>query len=72
MEYNILPWARNENKDLAYVLREASELAIHDGDIPSANDFLVEGEKLCDRMGTLHTKNRIIQIRQHISSINVM
>jgi hypothetical protein len=66
IEYNILPRARKENRDLAYVLREAAILAIKDCDISSANRLLNEAEVLCDKMGTIHTKNKIIQIRQKI------
>lgn len=66
MEDNILPWARNENRDIAYVLRGAALLSIMDGDIFSAKNFLNEAEDLCDKYGTIHTKKGIIQLRQTI------
>lgn len=59
IEYEILPWARNENKNLPYVLREAGILAILDNDIYSANLYFTESEKICLSMGNIHTLNTI-------------
>lgn len=66
MEDEIIPRARSENNSLSYVLNEASIIAIGDNDISSANKYLNESETICDKLGLLHTKKRISQIRKRI------
>ena len=55
---------------LAYVLNIASEISILDNDYNSAMKFLDEPEKICCDLGILHTKKRILQIRERIPKLD--
>lgn len=63
LEETILPKARDEEKYLAYVLRESAIIAIKDNDLDAANNYLNESEYICQEMGMLHIKKSILNIR---------
>ncbi|GAB2971668.1 hypothetical protein GCM10027049_01560 [Mucilaginibacter puniceus] len=71
MEKHILPWAKDKNKSVAYVLREAAMLAIEDSDMQSALRFLNEASDISESLGSTHTLIMINKIRNLYPKINL-
>lgn len=69
MYYVTLPLALRKSESLAYVMRDAGQLAIVIGDYRQAARLLLQAEEICVKQGQIHTLSGIRRMQSYLALV---